>query len=57
MGGEELDAILWCMFVRFNLTRHTIERAFLVRGFPLSPRQPPRPPTPHKFGFSLVKMT
>ena len=51
-GGEELDAFLWCLFVGFTLTRDTIERAFLVRGFPLTPR----PPTPHKFGLSLVKL-
>ena len=30
MGGEELDAFLWCLFVRFDLTRDIIERAFLV---------------------------
>ena len=52
MGGEELDAFLWCLFVRFNLTRDTIKRAFLVRGSPLTPR----PPTPHKFGFSMIKV-
>ena len=38
MGGEELDAFLWCLFVWFYSTRDTIERAFLVRGFPLTPR-------------------
>ena len=38
MGGEELDAFLWCIFVWLYLTRDTIERAFLVRGFPLTPR-------------------
>ena len=37
MGGEELDAFLWCLFVRFNSTRDTIERAILVRDFPLTP--------------------
>ena len=52
MGGEELDAFLWCLFVRFNLTRDTIERAFLVSGFPLTPR----PPTPHKFGFGILEV-
>ena len=52
MGGEELNAFLWCLFVRLNLALDTIERAFVVRGLPLTPR----PPTPHKFGFSLVKM-
>ena len=52
MGGEELDAFLWCLSVRFNLTRDITERAFPFRGFPLTPR----PPTPHKFGFRLVKM-
>ena len=41
MGGEELDAFLWWLFVRFNLTRDAIERAFLGRGFP------PHPPTPY----------
>ena len=41
MGGEELDAFLWCLFVRFNLTRDTIERAFLARDFP------PHPPAPY----------
>ena len=38
MGGEELDAFLWCLFVWFNSTRDTIERAILVRDFPLTPR-------------------
>ena len=52
MGGEELDALLWCLFVRCNSTRDTIERAILVRGFPLTPW----PPTPHKFGFSMLKV-
>ena len=37
MGGEELDAFLWCLFVQLFLTRDTIERAFLVTGFPLTP--------------------
>ena len=40
MGGEELNAFLWCLFVRCNSTRDTIERAILVRGFPLTPRPP-----------------
>ena len=52
MGGEELDAYLWCLFVRFNSTRDTIERAILVRDFPLTPR----PPTPQKFGLSLIRL-
>ena len=52
MGGEELDAFLCCLFVRCNSTRDTIERSILVRGFPLTPR----PPTPHKFGFSMLEV-
>ena len=52
MGGEELNAFLRCLFVRCNSTRDTIERVILVRGFPLTPR----PPTPHKFGFSLLEV-
>ena len=52
MGGEELDAFLWCLAVWFNLTQDTIERAFLFRGFPLTPR----PPTTHKFGFSMLEV-
>ena len=52
MGGEELDAFFWGLFTRFNLPRDTFERAFLVRVFPLTPR----PPTPHKFGFSMLKV-
>ena len=41
-GGEELDAFLWCLFVRFNLTLDTIERSFFGERFsphpqPLSP--------------------
>ena len=37
MGGEELDAFLWCLFVRFNLTRDLIERVFLSEVFPSPP--------------------
>ena len=49
---EERGAFLCCFPVRFNLLLYSIERGFLVRGFPLTPR----PPTPHKFGFSLVEV-
>ena len=41
MGGEELDAFLWCLFVRFNLTRDTIERAVSCKRFS------PHPPAPY----------
>ena len=53
MGREELDAFLWRLFVRFNLTRDTIERVVFCQRFSPSP---PGPPTPHKFGFSLLKV-
>ena len=43
MGGEELNAFLRCLFVRCNSTRDTIERAILVRGFPLTPPAPYSP--------------
>ena len=48
MGGEELDAFLWCLIVRCNSTRDTIERAILVRGFPL----PPGPLLPTNSGLA-----
>ena len=41
MGGEEQDAQFFgACFLVYNLTRDTIERAFLVRGYPLTPRGP-----------------
>ena len=53
MGGEELDAFPWCLFIRFNLTRDTIERAFLFRGFPL----PPGPLLPTNSGLACLRWT
>ena len=42
MGGEELDAFLWC-FCSVQLETRRNRSAFLVRGFPLTPPAPYSP--------------
>ena len=49
MGGEELDAFLWCLFVRLGHNRH-----FLSSVFP-SPPGPPGPLLPTNSGLAYLR--
>ena len=47
----DLDAFLWCLFVRFNLMRDTIEVRFLSAVFP----SPPGPLLPTNSGLACLR--
>ena len=51
MGGEELDAFLWCLFVWFNLTRDTSNVTILSAVFP----SPPGPLLPTNSGLACLR--
>ena len=51
MGGEEQEAFL-VGTICSNWQNRNVLQARLARGFPLTPR----PPTPQKFGVSLIKL-